>query len=487
MSPLALGLDLGSSGLRLALAEATAGGGAQLLHELSAPYPRPFADPRGWREGLTELVAQVDPVLRGRVRAIAIAGTSGTLLRCRPDGTPLEGDAGLALPYHLSCPEQTEAALRICADPASPAASASGSLARALRLMAAVPEGTAADREDDEPSWQTGSRSLPPRDPAGPANGTNAAAGAAPGGDRGDGGLGVRPEGGSPPFLLRHQADWLMGWLLGDMRWGEEGNNLRLGWDLQRRAWSGSIAAQPWAGALPQIRPSGDVLGSLCPQASELLGLSEDCLVVAGSTDANAGVLAADPQDGDGITVLGTTLVLKQFVEHPVSAPGVSCHRVDGRWLLGGASNAGAGILRRFFSDDQIAELSRQIDPRRPSGLDLLPLPARGERFPVDDPLLEPRLEPRPVSDALYLQALLEGLTELERQGWQRLAELGAPPLKRVITLGGGARNPQWRLLRQRALGVPVLQRPALPAALGMALLALRGAGRMGGPAIADA
>jgi hypothetical protein len=53
--------------------------------------------------------------------------------------------------------------------------------------------------------------------------------------------------------------------------------------------------------------------------------------VVAGSTDANAAVLAADPADGDGICVLGTTLVLKQFVPEPIEGPGVSCHRVAGR------------------------------------------------------------------------------------------------------------------------------------------------------------
>ena len=468
MSPLSLGLDLGSSGLRLALAERTAQGQVQLLSEHSTTYPRPFADPRGWPEGLVALVARLDPSQRARVRAIAIAGTSGTLMRCGRDGTPLEGEAGLALPYHLSCPEQAEAARRICGDPSSPAASASGSLARALRLIAASGDASRA------PKATEGGSTPPQAATAGPIP---------PPSQRLDAG----GDGATPAFLLRHQADWLMGWLLGDWCWGEEGNNLRLGWDLQRQAWSGAIAMQPWATALPQIRPSGAVLGRLGPEAAQRLGLSETCLVVAGSTDANAGVLAADPQEGDGITVLGTTLVLKQFVEHPVSAPGVSCHRVDGRWLLGGASNAGAGILRRFFTDAQIAELSRQIDPRRPSGLDLLPLPARGERFPIDDPLLEPRLEPRPVSDALYLQGLLEGLTELERQGWQRLRELGAPPLQRVITLGGGARNPQWRLLRQRALGVPVLQRPALPSALGMAHLALRAAGRMGATAIADA
>jgi sugar (pentulose or hexulose) kinase len=204
---------------------------------------------------------------------------------------------------------------------------------------------------------------------------------------------------------------------------------------------------------------------------------------VAGSPDANAAVLAADPAAGDGITVLGTTLVLKQFVPRPIRGPGVSCHRVAGRWLAGGASNAGAGVLLRFFQPAQLAELSRQIDPERPTGLRLRPIPSRGERFPWDDPDLEPVLGPRPVSDALFLQALLEGLTALECAGWERLRELGAPPIQRLITLGGGARNPQWRALRQRALGLPVLNRPQLSACRGMALLAAAALapGRMGG------
>jgi sugar (pentulose or hexulose) kinase len=321
-----------------------------------------------------------------------------------------------ALPYHRACPHQAVEVARLTGQAAGsgPAASTSGSLARALTLLALAPG----------------------------------------------------------PCLLRHQADWLMGWLLGDWRWGEEGNNLRLGWDLQMRCWSGSIADQPWSGGLPQVRSSGERLGTLAAASARALGLPASCQVVAGSTDANAAVLAADAQPGDGVAVLGTTLVLKQFCPQPITGPGISCHRVAGQWLVGGASNAGAGVLRRWFTDGQIAELSRQIDPRRPTGLALRPLPGPGERFPVDDPALEPQLEPRPVSDALYLQALLEGLAEIERAGWQRLAELGAPPIRRVISLGGGARNPQWRLIRQRVLGLPVLNRPQLTAAQGMARLA---------------
>ena len=384
-----------------------------------------FLDPISWRDGLIGLCGRLEPAQRSSVGAIAIAGTSGTLLLCQPDGSPPSGELALALPYWQACPEPARAAAALVAPAADQppvhlaAASSSGSLARALRLLA--------------------------------RSGTS------------DGGKSL---------LLRHQADWLMGWLLGHWRWGEEGNNLRLGWDLQHQAWAGSLADQPWAAALPQIRASGAVLGPLASPVAALLGLPPDCQVVGGSTDANGAVLAAAPGPTDGITVLGTTLVLKQFVDEPIRAAGVSCHRVAGRWLVGGAANAGAGVLKRFYSDQQLRELSRQIDPGRDSGLQLRPMSAVGERFPVDDPLLPPVLEPRPSSDALYLQALLEGLTRIELAGWQRLQQLGAPPVERLITLGGGAQNPQWRLLRQRMLQRPVLNRPGLGAALGMGLLA---------------
>jgi len=428
VSALALGLDLGTSGLRLALF-----GPDGFCREQGIPYPGAFEDPSSWRDGLIELCRSLPLSERERVGAIAVDGTSGTLLLCRPDGSTPSPAFAHALPYHLACPEQAQNAARLAGGD-GPAASASGSLARALALLERA-----------------------------------------------------RREGLEGPLWLRHQADWLMGWLIGDWRWGEETNNLRLGWEALAGRWSGAIGTSPWRESLPEIVPSGVVVGSLHPTAAAALGLPGDCRVVSGSTDASAAVLAADPQPGDGITVIGTTLVLKQFCDVPLQGPGISCQRLQGRWLVGGASNAGAGVLRRFFDDATLAELSRQIDPERDSGLHLRPLPAPGERFPVDDPHLTPLLEPRPVSDALYLQGLLEGLAEIERQGWSRLRELGCPALRRIVTLGGGAANPQWRRLRQRILGIPVVNRPRLTAAQGMARLAagaLPGRGetpRMGG------
>ncbi len=421
MRELALGVDFGTSGVRLAAIDQD----GETAAELGLPYPGPFECPESWREGFLSLMRQLPLDITQRVNTISLAGTSGTLLLCRDDGQLLTGDLAQALPYHLACEAQLPEAWRLLGEAGiHPAGQASGSLARALFLL---------------------EKCSPYRDGA--------------------------------TFLLRHQADWLMGWLLNHWRWGEEGNNLRLGWDLGSQRWLGSLEVTPWAKALPEIVPSGTVLGPVAPAVAAALGLAETCQVVAGTTDANAAVLAADPSPGDGITVLGSTLVLKQFVPQPIQAVGVSCHRVNGRWLLGGASNTGAAILSRYFTSPMIEELSRQMDPLASTGLRLRPLLGRGERFPADAPRLQPILEPRPVSDARFLQALLEGITRIEKEGWQRFRELGAPPITRIITLGGGATNPQWRQLRQQALGLPILNRPKLSAARGMALLAQ---GKMG-------
>ena len=117
-------------------------------------------------------------------------------------------------------------------------------------------------------------------------------------------------------------------------------------------------------------------------------------------------------------------------------------------------------------------ELSARIDPSSDSGLDYYPLPSPGERFPINDPALAPRLEPRPADDARFLHGLFEGMARIEQLGYRRLQELGAPFPNRVKTTGGGAVNQTWRKLRERILGVPVEAAAHSEAAYGAALIA---------------
>ena len=182
-------------------------------------------------------------------------------------------------------------------------------------------------------------------------------------------------------------------------------------------------------------------------------------------------------EPGEAVTSLGTTLVLKLLSETRVEDPasGVYSHRFGSLWLAGGASNSGGGVLRQYFSDAALAQLSARIDPTRPSGLDYYPLPAPGERFPLNDPALAPRMSPRPEDDARFLHGLLEGMAAIEALGYRKLAALGATPLKRVLTAGGGARNRIWAMIRQQALQVPVGAAIHGEAAFGSAMLARSG------------
>ena len=161
-------------------------------------------------------------------------------------------------------------------------------------------------------------------------------------------------------------------------------------------------------------------------------------------------------------------------MKRPVEAAqyGVYSHRYGDLWLAGGASNVGGGVLRQFFNDAQLAELSQRIDPAADSPLDYYPLPRTGERFPINDSTLAPRLAPRPADHAQFLHGLLQGIGRIEAAGYARLAELGASSLKSVTTTGGGAKNHVWRKMRERLLDVPVAAAQRAEAAFGAALLA---------------
>jgi D-ribulokinase len=222
----------------------------------------------------------------------------------------------------------------------------------------------------------------------------------------------------------------------------------------------------------------GTPFAEIDPQIARTLGLPPAAQVAAGTTDGVAAFIAtrAD-QPGDAVTSLGTTLVVKQLATQPIFAAdqGVYSHRLGERWLAGGASNSGGAALLMHFTPADMERLTSQLKPEEPTGLDYYPLPKPGERFPIADPTLAARITPRPLEDHRFLQGLLEGIASVEALAYRRLALLGAPPVRRVISIGGGARNDAWTDIRRRILGVPVTVAEQIEASYGAALLALQG------------
>ncbi len=132
-------------------------------------------------------------------------------------------------------------------------------------------------------------------------------------------------------------------------------------------------------------------------------------------------------------------------------------------------------MLRQFFTDAELEKYSREIDLEQESGLDYYPLLKIGDRFPINDPNLPPRLEPRPDNPVEFLHGLLESMARIEARGYELLQQLGADKLNRVYTAGGGSANDTWTVIRKRYLGVSVVRSLNTEAAYGTALLAMRG------------
>jgi D-ribulokinase len=276
---------------------------------------------------------------------------------------------------------------------------------------------------------------------------------------------------------LLHQADWISGKLSGRFDRSDWNNALKTGYDPVATRWPHWIERTGAdLGKLPVVLEPGAPIGQVSTEAVGL-GIPKSAIMHAGTTDGCASFLATGASEaGDGVTSLGSTLVVKLLSDHPIFAPefGIYSHRIGSTWLAGGASNTGGKVIEQFFPRDRLAELSAGLKPVKPTGLNYYPLPKPGERFPINDPKLPPRLEPRPEDDATFLQAILEGVAEVEALAYRKLAELGAPPLRSVRTVGGGAANAAWTKIRERKLVAPFKHAESQDACAGVAHLALR-------------
>jgi len=367
---------------------------------------------------LRQLFVQIDPA---EVLGVSVNGTSGTVLACDAQGTPLSP----ALMYnHNACQAEAQRIAQI-APAGSGAQGASSGLAKLIYLQQAFPDAS----------------------------------------------------------RLLHQADWIAAQLSGEFAISDSNNALKTGYDPQQAEWPVWLdqlgIQRSW---LPRVVSPGTVIG---PVRSALLQnefaqdqLNRNCQIISGTTDSIAAFIATGAsQVGEAVTSLGSTLVIKVISDKPVAAAeyGIYSHKLGDHWLAGGASNSGGAVLRQYFSQQQLDQLSPQLKPEQPTGLNYYPLLRAGERFPINDPQLPPRLQPEAESQLQFFQGLLEGMAAIEHQGYKKLQALGASYPTRVISAGGGSRNSAWNRIREQQLGVPVCSAQYTEACYGSALLARRG------------
>jgi D-ribulokinase len=413
-----LGIDFGTSGAR----------GVVISFEgntlYSVRYPWEMSNEANlttcWQTALFTLLEQIPSELRLQIKAIAINGTSSTVLLCDAAGELVDAP----LLYNDGRGAVMVERLRNVAPANHTVLSATSSLAKLL--------------------WMS-----------------------------------LQPSFAEARYFM-HQADWLAFLLHGKLGISDYHNALKLGYDVENFRYPEWLEKLQIPIHLPKVVTPGSAIAQLLPEIAAKFGLTEDCLVCAGTTDSIAAFIASGAKlPGDAVTSLGSTLVLKLLSRTRVEDAryGIYSHRLGDLWLTGGASNTGGAVLRKFFTDAELERYSGEIDLEEESGLDYYPLLKIGDRFPINDPNLPPRLEPRPDNPVEFLHGLLESMARIEARGYELLQQLGADKLNRVYTAGGGAANDTWTAIRKRYLQVRVMRSDNTEAAYGTALLAMRGVG----------
>ncbi len=410
-----LGLDFGTTGARAVLIDAD----GNIHAEAQYPFAAAADLAASWEKALFSLISQISVQVRREIKAIALNGTSSTVMLCDRAGNPVVEP----ILYNDARGVEMMDNLKKIAPPNHTVLSATSSLAKLLWYLKALPP----DQRENRKTY----------------------------------------------FL--HQADWLAFLLHGKLGISDYHNALKLGYDVENLCYPEWLENLQLPVYLPKVLAPGKPVAEIKPEIAANFEFPKDCAVCAGTTDSIAAFLASGAKSpGEASTSLGSTLVLKLLSHTRVDDAryGIYSHRLGDLWLVGGASNTGGAVLRKFFTDAELESLSCQIDAEKESLLDYYPLLKEGDRFPINDPHLPPKLEPRPDNPVEFLHGLLESIARIEARGYQLLQQLGSTQLSGVYTAGGGAKNSVWTAIRARYLQVPIVTPIHSEAAYGSALLA---------------
>ena len=280
--------------------------------------------------------------------------------------------------------------------------------------------------------------------------------------------------------------------------------------DVRKRAWSEEIldaidVPKRW---MPTVTESHVVSGRLSREAASALGLLEGTPVVAGAGDQAAQAVGTGIVDEGTVCVtIGTSgVVFAPSAAYRVEPRGrlhAFCHAVADVWhLMGVMLAAGASFrwLRDVFHGESFNEYACHLgkDPYDLMTTDAAKIAAGSEGL-IFLPYLCGERTPHPDPDARgafvglttrhgrahLSRAVLEGVTFGLRDSLEVMREMRLP-IRDVRVSGGGARGALWRQILADVLNVEVSTVGAIHgAALGAAVLAGVGAGRW--PSTAEA
>jgi len=276
--------------------------------------------------------------------------------------------------------------------------------------------------------------------------------------------------------LWSHAADYITGKLSGIWGITDHTNALKSGYDVDKDLWPSYLfeTLPLQKKCMPEVLPSGTVIGKLEAGVAEALGLSPDIKVAVGITDGCSSQIASGAiKLGDWNTTIGTTLVVKGVTQNQLVDPlgRLYSHRHPmGYWMPGGAGNIGADWVTQEFAGrlDQLNEKAKQLIPSRYISY---PLRQKGERFPFISPHAE-GFEPAGLSPEERYAANMEGVAFVEKYAYDMIRRLSGEEITGVYTAGGASNSEIWVKIRSNVLNLPIYKMKYVSGAVGAAILA---------------
>jgi sugar (pentulose or hexulose) kinase len=428
MKPYFLGIDIGTQGARVALVDASGKimGSAGQVFELNE-QSREEQSPEGWWNACVDSIRLLLLQDKARaaapgIKAIAVTSTSGTVIPVDDNWRPLHE----ALMYSdkrsaLQAQKCTAVALKYH-NKGYTAFNSSSGLAKMVWFVETYPEKTARLHR-----WL-------------------------------------------------HAADYITGRLSGIWGITDYTNAFKSGYDISDYRWPEYLyhhlpLKKEW---LPEVLPSGAIIGTLRPGLSAMLGLPASAAVTTGITDGCASQVASGAiNPGEWNTTIGTTMVIKGVTRNEVPDPSgrLYSHRHPaGYWMPGGASNTGADWVTGEFGDD-LDSLNQAAAMMIPTGLIAWPLRQEGERFPFMSPQAR-GFEPSGLSKAVRYTANMEGVAYIERYAYELIEQLSGEKVKAIFTAGGASNSDAWLTIRSNVLNRPIYKMQNVSGAMGAAILA---------------
>ena len=286
-------------------------------------------------------------------------------------------------------------------------------------------------------------------------------------------------------WKIIHATDYISGMLTGDFGKTDLSSALKTGCDLIGERWPAFIEGKlgiPLS-KLPELGPSGRVIGTVSAACAAQTGLSTETQVCAGMTDGTAAFLASGArQIGDFNSTLGTTLVLKGNWERILVDPQgrIYTHKHPaGWWLPGGASNVGGECLAVRFEGKDLQALDRAAMKCAPTDLVIYPLVRNGERLPFADPRATGfiadhmgTLDILQCEEDVFYAAHLEGVAYVERLCYEVMESLGVKVNPVIYTTGAASKSREWRTIRASVLGRALALPECADSAFGACVLA---------------